>query len=76
MSFDPAAAADDVVAALRPLGTPERAAQERRYLKSELDFLGVPLPDVRRTVLAHLRGAGALARARSCARSGRRNVTS
>ncbi len=30
--FDPAEAALAVVAALRPLGTPERAAQQRRYL--------------------------------------------
>ncbi|HEX6520553.1 MAG TPA: DNA alkylation repair protein, partial [Streptosporangiaceae bacterium] len=50
MTFDPATAAEAVVAALRPLGTPERAAQEKRYLKSELDFLGVRLPDIRRVV--------------------------
>lgn len=46
------AAVDEVVAALRPLGRAERAEQEKRYLKSELDFLGVPLPDIRRVVRA------------------------
>ena len=55
MTFDPRAAADEVVEALRPLGTPERAAQEKRYLKSELDFLGVTLPDIRRMVTAAAR---------------------
>lgn len=54
------AAAGALVADLRPLGTPERAEQEKRYLKSELDFLGVPLPGVRRTVLAHIRRYGDL----------------
>jgi 3-methyladenine DNA glycosylase AlkD len=60
VSFDPAAAAEDLVADLRPLCVPGRAAQEKRYLKSELDFLGVPLPGVRRTVLAHIRKYGDL----------------
>jgi 3-methyladenine DNA glycosylase AlkD len=36
--------ADVLEAELRALGTPERAAQERAYLKSSLDFLGVPVP--------------------------------
>jgi 3-methyladenine DNA glycosylase AlkD len=51
VTFDPAAVADAVIAALRPLGRPERAAQEKRYLKSDLDFLGVTLPEVRRVVI-------------------------
>lgn len=50
MTFDPATAADAIVAALRPLGRPERATKEKRYLKSDLDFLGVTLPGVRRVV--------------------------
>jgi alkylated DNA nucleotide flippase Atl1/3-methyladenine DNA glycosylase AlkD len=36
-----------IEAALRALGTPERAAQEKRYLKSDLDFLGVTVPKLR-----------------------------
>jgi hypothetical protein len=54
--FDPEAAALAVTDGLRPLGTPERAAQEKRYLKSDLDFLGVAVPDVRRVVKAAMRG--------------------
>jgi 3-methyladenine DNA glycosylase AlkD len=46
---------DEVTAALRELGRPERAVQEKRYLKSELDFLGVPLPEIRRVVKSALR---------------------
>jgi 3-methyladenine DNA glycosylase AlkD len=34
------AVADLITEELRALGTPERAAQEKRYLKSELEFLG------------------------------------
>jgi 3-methyladenine DNA glycosylase AlkD len=41
---------EDVIEALRPLGSPERAEQEKRYLKSELEFLGVRLPDLRSVV--------------------------
>jgi 3-methyladenine DNA glycosylase AlkD len=41
---------EDVIEALRPFGTPERAEAEKRYLKSELDFLGVRLPDIRSVV--------------------------
>jgi hypothetical protein len=55
-AFDPEEAALAVVEALRPLGTPERAAQERRYLKSDLEFLGVTVPDLRRAVRAAVRG--------------------
>ena len=54
--FDPEAAALAVTDELRPLGTPERAAQEKRYLKSDLDFLGVAVPDMRRVVKAAVRG--------------------
>lgn len=36
------------LAALRALGTPERAAFERGYLKSDLEHLGVKVPDVRK----------------------------
>jgi 3-methyladenine DNA glycosylase AlkD len=54
--FDPEGAALAVTGALRPLGTPERAAQEKRYLKSDLEFLGVTVPDLRRVVKAAVRG--------------------
>lgn len=51
-TFDAEAAAATLTEALRPLGTPGRAAQEKRYLKSDLEFLGVGVPDLRRTVKA------------------------
>jgi 3-methyladenine DNA glycosylase AlkD len=41
---------EDVIEALRSLGSAERAEQEKRYLKSDLDFLGVRLPDIRSVV--------------------------
>jgi 3-methyladenine DNA glycosylase AlkD len=41
---------EDIIDALRPFGSPERAEAEKRYLKSELDFLGVRLPDIRSVV--------------------------
>ena len=37
---------------LRRLSTPERATQEKRYLKSDLVHLGASVPDVRKTVKA------------------------
>ena len=48
--FDPDAAARTLTEALQKLGTPERAIQEKRYLKSDLEFLGVAVPDLRRAV--------------------------
>jgi 3-methyladenine DNA glycosylase AlkD len=48
--FDPEAAALAVTGALRRLGAPARAEQEKRYLKSDLEFFGVPVPDLRRAV--------------------------
>jgi 3-methyladenine DNA glycosylase AlkD len=55
VTFDAEGAAAELAEALRPLGTPERAVQEKRYLKSELEFLGVSIPDIRRAVRAALR---------------------
>lgn len=43
-------AAEEIEARLRAVATPERAAQEKRYLKSELDFLGATMPHVRAVV--------------------------
>jgi 3-methyladenine DNA glycosylase AlkD len=55
--MDAAALAEKLEAALRPLGKPERAASERAYLKSDLEFLGVPVPlgrrEIKRFVNAH-----------------------
>jgi 3-methyladenine DNA glycosylase AlkD len=54
--FDPEGAALAVADALRAAGTADRAAQERRYLKSELEFFGVTVPEMRRVVRAAVRG--------------------
>lgn len=52
-----AALVDLLDSALRSLGSPERAEQERRYLKSELTHYGVTVPAIhrlaRQTVRAH-----------------------
>ncbi len=53
--FDPEAAAAAVASALRAAGTAERAEQEKRYLKSELKFFGVTVPELRRVVKAAAR---------------------
>ena len=54
--IDPEGAAAAVADALRAVGTPDRAAQEKRYLKSELEFFGVTVPELRRVVRAAVRG--------------------
>ncbi|WP_084000771.1 DNA alkylation repair protein [Actinomadura kijaniata] len=41
---------DRIMKELRERGAPERAAREKDYLKSDLVHLGVPVPDIRRTV--------------------------
>jgi 3-methyladenine DNA glycosylase AlkD len=48
--LDAETAAAQVVAALLPLADPERAAQASRYLKSDLDFLGVSVPAIRAVI--------------------------
>jgi len=45
---DPAQLARSVEREIRRRGSPERAASEKRYLKSDLDFLGATLADIRR----------------------------
>lgn len=45
----------DILAGLREAGDPDRAAHERRYLKSELRHLGVSVPGIRRVVAAFAR---------------------
>jgi 3-methyladenine DNA glycosylase AlkD len=60
--FDPDSATRAIVTALRPFGTPERAAQEKRYLKSDLEFIGVTMPDIRRVATAAVRSYPGLGR--------------
>src|ERR1700689_4559219 len=55
--FDPEGAALAVADALRAVGTADRAAQEKRHLKSELEFFGVTVPEIRRVGKAAVRGA-------------------
>jgi 3-methyladenine DNA glycosylase AlkD len=50
--------ADKIEAALRAVGTPERAAAEKRYLKSDLAFLGATVWQTRDVVKAYARTAG------------------
>jgi 3-methyladenine DNA glycosylase AlkD len=48
VSADPERAAAEIEARLRTLGGRERAANEARYLKSDLTHLGVRVPEIRR----------------------------
>jgi 3-methyladenine DNA glycosylase AlkD len=43
---------EELDAALRASGAPERAAQEKQYLKSDLEFLGASVWEIRRAVKA------------------------
>jgi hypothetical protein len=43
---------------LESTGTPERAEAEKRYLKSDMDFLGATLADIRRVARRAARGLG------------------
>ena len=61
-AFDAKAATRTIREALRALGTPERAAREKRYLKSDLEFIGVTVPDIRRVMRAAVKGQGNLDR--------------
>lgn len=53
-----------IEATLRALGDPKRAEGEKRYLKSDLDFLGVGIPGLRAAVRAWLAEHPDLDRAR------------
>ena len=46
-----ASVAGEIAAQLRAAGTPERAAAEKRYLKSDLEFYGVTVPAIRRIAI-------------------------
>ena len=45
---DPKKLARAIETELERTGTPERAAGEKRYVKSDIDFLGATLADIRR----------------------------
>jgi 3-methyladenine DNA glycosylase AlkD len=47
VAIDPDTSAAELGAALRAAGDPRRAAQEKRYLKSELEHLGASVPAIR-----------------------------
>ena len=51
----PAVKAEAIRKILEPLGTAERALGEKKYLKSDLEFLGVGVPAVRKTAKGWLR---------------------
>jgi 3-methyladenine DNA glycosylase AlkD len=55
-AFDPDAAALALATQLRPLGSPGRAVKQKAYLKSDLEFFGVTVPDMRRVVTRAVRG--------------------
>src|SRR5512144_1179363 len=57
------ALADEIERALRAVGTPERAEQERRYLKSSLVHLGSSMPAIRKIAVATRRANPDLDRA-------------
>ncbi len=62
-SFDAKAVAAELARELRAAGTPERAAQEKRYLKSELEHYGASMPAVRRVAQALRKARPELSRA-------------
>jgi 3-methyladenine DNA glycosylase AlkD len=52
LALDPKRAADEIEARLRAVGTVDRAEGEKRYLKSELTFLGTSVAEIRREIKA------------------------
>jgi 3-methyladenine DNA glycosylase AlkD len=55
--MDANATADLLSDELRAAGNPDRAAQEKAYLKSDLEFFGESVWEIRRVVQAFVRGA-------------------
>jgi len=55
--MNPSHLADLITDELRAVARPERAEQEKRYLKSDLEFLGASVWDIRRMLQAYVRGA-------------------
>ncbi len=62
MTPDVKALAAEIEAALRAAGAPERALQEKRYLKSSLQHLGASVPAIRGVATRFRRANPALAR--------------
>jgi 3-methyladenine DNA glycosylase AlkD len=60
---DGQAEASAIEDSLRALGTPQRAASEKAYLKSDLEFTGTPVPAIRATVKSWCRARPELTRA-------------
>jgi 3-methyladenine DNA glycosylase AlkD len=58
---DPTALADLLTDELRAVGDPDRAVQEKAYLKSELEFFGESVWEIRRVTKALVSGAKPLA---------------
>ena len=54
--MDPHSLADLITEELRAVARPERAEQEKRYLKSDLAFLGASVWEIRRVVQAFVKG--------------------
>jgi 3-methyladenine DNA glycosylase AlkD len=54
--MDAEAAAQEIEAGLHTIATPERAATEKAYLKSDLDFIGATVPATQRVVKDVLKG--------------------
>lgn len=54
------AQAEEIEHALRDIGRPERAASEKRYLKSDLEFIGVDATGMRGVLRAFLQAHGRL----------------
>jgi len=55
VEFDPASAADRIEIELRAVGTTERATHEKRYLKSDLEFAGATVWQIRAAAKAFVR---------------------
>jgi 3-methyladenine DNA glycosylase AlkD len=51
-AIDADATADEILRAVRAVGTPQRAAGEKAYLKSDLEHCGAPVGDIRRITRA------------------------
>ncbi|TNF78814.1 MAG: hypothetical protein EP299_03495, partial [Acidobacteria bacterium] len=60
--MDPVVVADGIRAELAAFGTAERAAGAKKYLKSDLEFLGVRMPDWRHVLKGWLKDRPELTR--------------
>ncbi|MGB5816329.1 MAG: DNA alkylation repair protein, partial [Thermoanaerobaculia bacterium] len=61
-AIDPTIAADGIREELARVGTPARAAGSQKYLKSDLEFLGVRTPDLRLVLKGWLRSCPGISR--------------